>query len=657
MREGDPGGSAPPAGETERLLARVRELEVQLEGMRTLVDSVPIGLFSMDDPASGVITRANRATARIFGCETVEEFLSKTAADYYPDPKERAETFARLLADPEFRATGLAKFETIRRRLDDGSLMPTLISVQAAFDEHGRIRRFDGALEDVTERRRAERTFLASEERFRILFEHAPIGVALTDVAGRIARANPAFCAFLRRAEPELLGLALDDLLVLEAGEAGLFASAGARARDVPVTEERRFRLAHGGEAWGFVGLSWILDGEGRPTQGALIVQDITLRKRIDDEVLRVQKLESLALLAGGVAHDFNNFLASILANLSLARRRDGASAAECLRDAEDAALRARELTRQLLGYARGSAPARSPVRLAELAREAVRFCLRGSNVSGEVIEGPDVASVEVDPAQIEQVLCNLVINAREAMASGGALSVRIDAVNVGRADGLPIAPGRYVRVAVADRGSGIAPEHLDRVFDPYFTTKSRGSGLGLATVLAMVQRHRGHVGVRSERGVGTTFTVHLPAAPPSRAPRASDPSPPSPRRSGRVLVMDDEEQLRRVLRAILEQQGFAVDVAGEGGEALRRWEAARAGGSPYLFAIFDVTIRGGMGGEEAMARLRDLDPSAKVIVASGYASGSHLEGFRERGFVGMVEKPFSIDELLRVIDAALTPA
>ncbi len=647
--------SATPEDELERLRARVRELEARQAQLRSLLDNVPIGLFSMEDAPSGVMTLVNPALARLFGCASVADAVGRQASEFYPDQKERPETFARFLADPGFRATGVAKFETVRRRLDDGALLPILITVCASFDANGRIGRFDGAMEDVTERKRAERTFLASEERFRIMFETAVVGVVLTDAEGRISRVNGAFCAFVRRDERALLGVPLDALLVLSEGEPGLVARALARgATASSVAEEHRFQVEAGAEAWGYGALTWITDADGRPAQGALVVQDVSARKRFEEQLLRVQKLESLAVLAGGVAHDFNNFLAAILGNLSLARHRGGAQADECLREAEDAALRARDLTRQLLEFGRGGAPVKRPLQLVALAREVMRFCLRGSSVTGDVVEVAGVPLVEADPGQLEQVLSNLVINARDAMPGGGHLEVRLEPVEIEPDAGLPIAPGSYVRIAVRDEGVGIAAEHLERVFDPYFTTKAQGSGLGLATVFSIVGRHLGHVGVRSERGRGTTFTVHLPARLEAAPPPDRTPDAPRSPRCGRVLVMDDEEQLRRVLRAIRMEHGFEVDAVEEGSEALRRWEAARAEERPYAFAILDVTIRGGLGGEETMRRLRALDPSAKVIVSSGYAAGSLLARHKEHGFAGVVEKPYSIDELMRAVDAVL---
>jgi PAS domain S-box-containing protein len=635
----------------------VQELEARASTQRALFDNVPVALFSMDDARNGVITQANVAFARLLGCASPEEIEGRNAAEFYPDPKERAETFARFLADPTFRATGVARFETIRRRPSDGAELPVLMSVRASFHDDGTVGRFDVAIEDLGERKRAEGTFRASEARFRIIFENAVVGVALTDPDGRIARANPAFCRFVGRTEAELYGAPLDALLADADAVGPLVGRAPAQAPETPTpAAERRFRGPHGEIAWGYAGVTWIADGEGRPFQAAVVVQDVTRKRHLEDELLRAQKLESLAVLAGGVAHDFNNFLAAVLGNLTLARRVGAAQADDYLREAEEATLRARDLTRQLLTFARGGEPVKKPVSLLALADAAARFCLRGSNVTCEVEGDASLPAVDADPGQMEEVFSNLLINAREAMPGGGRVSVVASACEVAAGSPLPLAPARYVRVVVRDEGNGIAPADLEHVFDPYFTTKQRGSGLGLATVFSIVRLHRGHVEVRSEPGRGTAFTLWIPAAH-GAVVEERPPLPAASKGAGRVLVMDDEVQLRRVVSAILAEDGYEVDVAGEGGEVLARWREAADAGRPYDLAILDVTVPTGLGGAETMRRLRALDPSAKAIVTSGYATGTVLSRYREHGFAAVIEKPYAVEDLLRVVASVIRRA
>ena len=306
-------------------------LEERYASLRLLVHNLPIGLFSMEDPRSGQFTQVNPAMARALGFSSPEELAGRNANDAYADPKERQETFARFLADPGFRDTGIAKFETVRLRRD-GTSFPALITVSATFHDDGSIARFDGAVEDLSERKRAERSFMASEERFRIVFETAEIGIALTDMQTRITRANPALCRFLQRPEADLLGRCFDDLLV-DMDRAGPFVAPPGDAGGEPPKSaaERGFAAACGDTVVGYTSVTWLSDGEGRPFQAAVVVQDVTLRRKLEDEMVRVQKLESLSLLAGGIAHDFNNFLSAILGNISLAQQSHG-DLAECSR-------------------------------------------------------------------------------------------------------------------------------------------------------------------------------------------------------------------------------------------------------------------------------------------------------------------------------------
>ncbi|MCC6528429.1 MAG: PAS domain S-box protein [Polyangiaceae bacterium] len=655
-RSEDVPSESTAACELDRLRARVRDLEARSASLRTLFDNLPIGLFSMEDPARGTIDEANPALARMLGLPSREAVLRLNASATYADPKERQETFARFLADPEFRRTGVCKFETVRLRQDTGRPFPVIITVYATFDAEGRIVRFDCAMEDLTERQRAERSFAASEERFRGLFESAVVGVALTDMNGRFTRANPAFCRMLERPEAELVGRHCDELLA--EGEAPLLGPTPGPGGALQIAAiARAFAARDRGKVWGYAAVSWLADAEGRPFQAAVIVQDITAHKRLEDELVRVQKLESLAVLAGGIAHDFNNFLAAILGNVSLALLRPDQANEEYLVATRDAALRAREVTQQLLTFARGGDPVKQAASLLELAREAAAFCLRGTGIAVDFAASEPAPLAEVDPGQLAQVFHNLFINAREALPGGGRVEVRVDEVEIALGDPRPLHAGHYVRVAVRDGGEGIPAEHLDRIFEPYFTTKQRGSGLGLASVYAIVKRHGGHVEARSEPGVGATFTVYLPAtatAAPERVEVATD--APSARRSGRILAMDDEPAVRQVLHAMLTEAGYEVELVSDGARALGAWQVARALGRPFALVILDLTVREGLGGEATMRRLRELDPGVRAIVSSGYAENPVLATHAAHGFAARVVKPYTYAQLLAAIDEALHP-
>ena len=380
---------------------------------------------------------------------------------------------------------------------------------------------------------------------------------------------------------------------------------------------------------------------------------ELAERRRAEEALLRAQRLESLAILAGGIAHDFNNLLTGILGNVSLVRRdRPGPEEEdELLREAERATRRAVSLTRQLLTFAKGGAPDTLVVDLAPLVEEAARFATRGRTVGYRVVAEPGLWPAAVDPGQLGQVVQNLVINAVEAMPTGGVVEVALDNVRAGA--GARVTPGPCVRLRVSDEGPGIPADVLPHVFDPFVSTKERGSGLGLAVTHSVVTRHGGAIDVRSRPGEGTTFEVVLPARPGASTvtpPR----SEPARRRSGRVLVMDDEESVRRVAQRVLGSLGCEVAVAADGLEAVALWHAAREGGRPFDVVVVDLTVPGGTGGMDVLRRLREIDPQAKVVVSSGY---SEPEPGALREFSATLPKPYSAEEAIAVVGPFLPPA
>jgi signal transduction histidine kinase/CheY-like chemotaxis protein len=404
------------------------------------------------------------------------------------------------------------------------------------------------------------------------------------------------------------------------------------------------------------LGIGWVLTLRRRvQRQTAQIRAQLAKQARLEVELQRSAKLESLGVLAGGIAHDFNNLLTVIMGNLTLAKldATESSVVGRWLREAEHGVLRARDLTLQLLTFAKGGDPVRKAVVLSDIVREAAEFALHGAKVRGEFDIAADLWPAEVDKGQIGQVVQNIVLNATQAMPDGGVIRVTLRNAIV-EADAVPdLAAGRYLKLMIADTGQGINPEYLSRIFDPYFTTKPTGSGLGLATVYSIVKRHLGRIEVQSEVDRVTTFSIWLPAAqkPPAAAPAA--PEPPA-RQNGRVLLMDDDEAIRRSAAALLQRLGIEAVVVDDGAQVLREYAAARDAGRPYDLVILDLTVPGGMGGRETMEKLLQLDPQVRALVSSGYSSDPVLAHYRAHGFLGIVPKPYDITELARVIRVAL---
>lgn len=394
-----------------------------------------------------------------------------------------------------------------------------------------------------------------------------------------------------------------------------------------------------------------VLDAAGTVIGVVIIFRDVTAKRKLGEEILNAQKLESIGILAGGIAHDFNNLLTAILGNIALAKLRAsrGEMIIERLNDAEKASLRARDLTQQLLTFASGGTPVKKIVNLGELIKETVSFALSGSNVNAELDIPGDLWPAEIDEGQISQVINNLALNAEQAMPEGGTLLVSCANVMVEKSGTLHIKEGKYIRIMIRDQGMGIPARYLNKIFDPYFTTKNKGRGLGLATVYSIIRSHEGHIAVESELGSGTTFTLHLPASA-----SALSFSPLEERimlaGKGRVLVMDDEDMVREVTGRTLRHLGYDVEFAGDGDEAIEKFREAQLSGEPFRVVLMDLTIPGGMGGQEAIKSIREIDPTVKAIVMSGYANAPIMADFRAFGFSGTISKPFKVDDLSEVL-------
>ena len=388
-------------------------------------------------------------------------------------------------------------------------------------------------------------------------------------------------------------------------------------------------------------------------------VEDISHRLRLEEELLKVKKLESIAVLAGGIAHDFNNILVAIIGNVSLAERlvEEKNQVRELLARAISASLRAKNLVVRLLAFASGGEPVRGSASLPELLRESVPFVLAGSNVKCEYDIPVALWSINMDRGQLDQVFQNLVLNADQSMPEGGTMTISCANVEV-TADDIPgLRPGRYVRAEVRDSGHGIRSEHIDRIFDPYFSTKekdsNKGSGLGLSIVHSIITRHEGMITVQPGPCKGTAFTLYLPALAEERA-EEERPQEVIVKGRGRVMIMDDEEIVRRVVCDMLSYLGYEGIEAGDGHEALSLYERFLREGQRIDAVIMDLTIPGGMGGREAVRRLLLLDPQARAIVSSGYFDASGMHDFRAAGFADIVSKPYQMLDLSRVLSAVL---
>ncbi|MEW6600905.1 MAG: ATP-binding protein [Nitrospirota bacterium] len=403
----------------------------------------------------------------------------------------------------------------------------------------------------------------------------------------------------------------------------------------------------------------YIIDRAVRWIDGRLVrlevASDITERKSLEEERQRSHKLESVGILAGGIAHDFNNLLTAILNNIHIAKRnidRSG-TAYSRLEQSEKVVARASDLTRQLLTFSKGGAPVKHSTSISEIIRESAAFTLRGSAVRCDFDMIDDLWPVEVDAGQISQVFQNLIINADQAMSEGGIIRIAAQNVIVPAKTELPLEEGQYVKITIRDEGSGIPEEDLKNIFDPYFTTKEMGRGLGLTIVFSIIKNHKGHISVESEPGRGATFIIHLPAAegkPPSMLSFGEEPLS----GEGKILIMDDDDMVRISIGEIMSAIGYKVEQARDGQAAVDLYKKAADSAEPFNAVILDLTVPGGMGGEEAIKILRTIDPDVKAIVSSGYADNHVMANFREYGFSGVVTKPYRPEDLNALLSRLL---
>jgi len=374
------------------------------------------------------------------------------------------------------------------------------------------------------------------------------------------------------------------------------------------------------------------------------LAAEVKQRKQVEDELMRAQKLEALAVLAGGIAHDFNNFLTIVQGNTDLAKihMKPGDPVCEILQQTDTACKRAASLASQLLTFGKGGAPIVRTTSVAELLAASVDLARAGSQVRFDLAIPDDLWPADIDVGQISQVFHNVLLNARQAVPEGGVIDVRAENVVIDEA--VPfIGTGKYIRILIRDNGCGIPEEILPKIFDPYFTTKETGSGLGLATAYSIVTKHHGHIRADSTAGQGSTFCIHLPA---SELSPLTQPASVVRMGTGRILVMDDEEAIRSVLGLMMQQLGYEVECASDGAEAVELFARAMVSGRSFVGVLLDLTVPGRMGGKEAAAELRSIDPSVKLIVSSGYSDAPILSEFKKYGFDDVIRKPYTLAEL-----------
>ncbi|WP_163340529.1 PAS domain S-box protein [Desulfopila sp. IMCC35008] len=513
---------------------------------------------------------------------------------------------------------------------------------------------------EIQQRVRTEEELRKSNERLNNIFEQSSMGIVIFDNKFNIVEWNPGCEKIFGHTRDEIVGRPASTIVpeelhdrVTQLFDSLLSGNQSTKNQNENFTRDGRRILCD----W----YNTPLTDSANNAMGMLsLVEDVTERMHAEQELLKVKKLESTGVLAGGIAHDFNNLLTAILGSINLVMLDDTLSARskQLIMSAEKASERAQALTQQLLTFAKGGAPLREQTSIADVIVDSAGFVLRGSSTS-VTYELPDnLWFVEADKGQISQVIQNIVLNASQAMPNGG--HIRISCKNLSREHAVnePLLNGiDYVTLTIADNGAGMPQQVLERIFDPYFSTKAGGSGLGLAITLSVIRKHNGHIMAESTPDAGTTFTIFLPASLEQAAQASLEKSEITTGQSATILLMDDEQIILDVAGEMIRTLGHTVYFSKNGDECLQVYKQLLDNGTPPDMVIIDLTIPGGKGGEETFRELRMIDPKIKAIVSSGYSNNPLMSTYRKSGFYGAISKPYVVKELSRVIQTTLQSA
>lgn len=635
----------------------VRSLQPHLNSYyASLVEHSLVGVYLIQD---GLFKFANPRLAEITGYER-EELIGKAVLDLVA-----LEDHSLVRDSIRERISGQVDTKRYECRVmrKNGELIYTEV-FGSRMTYQGRPA-IHGMLLDVTDRKEAEEATKESEERYRVITENAYDLISEISPDGRFLYASPNHYEVLGYHPNELIGRRIFDLVHPDDKPA----ARKQLKKDIESVSSGQItiRFLHKNDTWHWfecAGKTFVT-AKGEP-RGVIVSRDITYRRLMEEELLQGKKLESLGRLAGGIAHDFNNLLTAILGNISLAKMdlQTDDQTVIMLNDAEDACMKARDLTHQLLTFSKGGAPVKKKTSINSLIKETVNFTLRGSNIRCKFDLASDLWDVEIDEGQVSQVISNLVINADESMQDGGQIRLCAHNLVIENDHYLPLKEGRHIKISIEDQGIGIPEKHLSKVFDPYFSTKHKGSGLGLAAAYSIIKNHDGLITVESKLGVGTTFHIYLPGAGEMANPSKITKGPGRSRNgkyrrlkgsNRRILVMDDEPAIRQIITRGLSRLGLQVELAENGSKAIELYKKATREGKPFDAVIMDLTIPGGLGGKETIKVLKDIDPNVRAIVSSGYSNDPIMAEYEKYGFMGVVSKPFQLDQLSKKLHEVLS--
>ena len=530
-------------------------------------------------------------------------------------------------------------------------------------DEAGAITHYLGYLVNITELKKAEQQLHNEREKLFITLRSIGDGVITTDSEDRVIFINNVAEQLTGWNQQEASGEPLSNVFNIINEKTGLACENPVNkvfnsGKTIGVANHTALIARDGTRRSIADSAAPIFDSEEKIIGVVLVFRDVTQEKKREEELLKIRKLESVGVLAGGIAHDFNNILTAILGNINLADTyiEKENEAHLLLKEAEKASIRAKNLTQQLLTFSKGGDPVRETASIKQVITDSADFVLHGGNVRCRYALPEDLWLVDIDTGQMSQVIQNLVINARHAMPEGGEIKISCENIaDITTETGLSLPVEKYIKITIADYGGGIPEKYLDKIFDPYFSSKQEGSGLGLAVTHSIINKHDGHIFVRSKSGKGSTFTIYLPAsAEQISSDLREEAQKPEKAVRGTILVMDDEPLIQDVAKQMLSHFGHEVLQAKDGREAIAIFKEHHHSDNPVDVIIMDLTIPGGMGGKDTIKEILKIDPAAKAIVASGYSNDPVMANYQQHGFKASIGKPFNLAQLKETVNSVL---
>lgn len=601
--------------------------------------NVKKGCYDYIGPAFEKITGYRLAEFRQTSLERLSEY-------FHPDDRQRI--FGHIDEALRTRTSPTVSFDLeYRLRKADGSYCWLHDSNTACFDDQGELECFFGSALDITEQKRAEELLRQSEERLLSIINANPEPQFLIERDGTIIMGNQSLAARVGKSLAEIQGHNVAEFGPPDLHERRMAqVEAVFRSGKPQVFADSRAGLELENHFYP------IFDQNGQVTQLAILSIDVTERNMLQQQLLRTQKLESLGVLAGGIAHDFNNILTGVMGNISFAKMLidNDHEAYGSLVNAEKASIRAADLVKKLLVFAKGGQPLKRPVLLQNIVQNAVSLFLSGTAVKGTVNLPPTLPAVEADEVQLCQAFDNIIVNAVQAMPTGGNLTVCGEQLFLPADNNVGLVSGQYVKITFRDEGAGITEADQKKIFDPYFSTKASGVGLGLASTHAIVAKHGGQITVESAIGVGTTFALYLPVSVAATIEERQDKGVVTGKPGLRILVMDDDEMVREFAAMALERLGHRVVTCSDGDEAIALYNLARKERMPFAVVIMDLTVPGGMGGAEAARRILALDSGAILVVSSGYSDDPVVANYKKYGFSAAMGKPYTAENIAKVL-------